>query len=165
MNKKLHVFSALFALGIAIFLPPTAGAQTAKDLVGTWTWVAVETTAPDGTKAQPFGPSPEGLVIFDSAGRFNWLISRPNRAKFVSKRRDQGTEDENKATVQGCLGYSGTYAVADQVIAFNIEASTYPNDEGAEQKRSFTLTGDELRWSNQTSSVGGSAVAVLRRQK
>ena len=111
------------------------------------------------------GRARKALVIFDSAGRFNWLISRPNRAKFVSKRRDQGTEDENKATVQGCLGYSGTYAVADQVIAFNIEASTYPNDEGAEQKRSFTLTGDELRWSNQTKLVGGSAVAVLRRQK
>lgn len=142
-----------------------ANAQIDKRLTGAWEWVAVETTASDGTTAQPFGPNPQGSIIFDSTGRFSWLISRPNRAKFASKRRDQGTDEENKATVQGSLGYYGTYAVSDNTLIFRIEASTYPNDEGAEQKRSFTLTDDELLWSNQTSSVGGSAVAVLRRRK
>ena len=153
------------ALAVVGAMCGDACAQIDNRLIGAWKWVAVETTASDGTKAQPFGPNPQGSIIFDSAGHFDWLISRPSRAKFASKRRDQGTDEENKATVQSSLGYSGTYAVSENTLILRIEASTYPNDEGAEQKRSFTLTGDELRWSNQTSSVGGSAIAVLRRLK
>jgi len=46
-----------------------------------------------------------------------------------------------------------------------IEASTYPNEEGAEQKRAFTLSGDDLSWRNPTVSTGASGVARLRRLK
>jgi hypothetical protein len=165
MSKKVCFFSALCALGISLTLPIITRAATVTDLIGTWSWVAVETTAPDGTKAQPFGPHPQGSLMFDAGGHFNWLISKPNRPKFAAKRRDKGTDEENQATVQGSLAYSGTYSVTGDTLTLKIEASTYPNDEGAEQKRSFTLTGDELRWSNQTSSVGGSATAVLHRLK
>jgi len=44
-----------------------------------------------------------------------------------------------------------------------IEASTYPNEEEAEQKRIFTLEGEELAWKNPTVSTGASGVARLRR--
>ena len=53
---------------------------------------------------------------------------------FASGRRDQGTDGENKATVQGSLAYAGTYAVDHGNLSMKIEASTYPNEEGAEQK-------------------------------
>jgi hypothetical protein len=139
-------------------------AQTAKDLVGTWTWVSIENTR-DGTKSQLMGPNPKGFIIFDSNGHFVYLLSRPGRAKFAANNREQGTPDENKETVQGSLGYSGTYSVSDKTLIFNVEASTYPNAEGTEQKRSFTLTGDELTYHNPAATVGGTADAVLRRVK
>ncbi len=140
-----------------------ASAQRDEKLVGTWEWVSVDNTAPDGSRTQPFGPKPSGYLIFDSDGRFFWLISRPGRAKFASSRRDQGTPDENKATVQGSLAYCGTYSVHHDILAMRIEASTYPNEEGAEQRRAFTLIDDQLTWRNPTVSTGASGVAVLRR--
>ena len=162
MNRR----SMLTATTMALLALPTGGAvgQTAKDLVGTWEWVSLNLTR-DGTKSQPFGANPKGYIIFDSNGRFAYLLSQPGRAKFAANNREQGTPDENKATVAGSLGYSGTYSVSDKTLIFKIEASTYPNAVGDEQKRSFTLTGDELKYTNPTPTAGGTAEAVLRRVK
>jgi hypothetical protein len=165
MNRR----SMLTATTMALLALPTGGAvgQTAKDLVGTWTWVSVDLTRPDGTKYQPFGPTPKGYVIFDSNGRFAYLLSRPGRPKFAANNRDEGTAEENKASVQGVIAYSGTYSVNDKTLIWNIEASNYPNAEGQEQKRTITLTADELRWTNPAPTVagGGTAQTVLRRVK
>ena len=138
-------------------------AQDAMDLVGTWEWLSVDNTWPDGSKVQPFGPKPGGYLSFSSDGRFVWLITRPGRAKFASGKRDQGTPEENKATVQGSLAYCGTYAISNDTLIMKIEASTYPNEEGAEQRRAFTLSGGELTWKNPAVSTGASGVARLRR--
>jgi Lipocalin-like domain len=92
MNRR----SMLTATTMALLALLTGGAvgQTAKDLVGTWTWVQVDLTRPDGTKYQPFGTNPKGFVIFDSNGRFAYLLSRPDRPKFAANNRDQGTPEE-----------------------------------------------------------------------
>jgi len=155
---------SLLMLGVALHAGDALG-QTGKDLVGTWTWVSVDLVRPDGTKVQPFGPNPKGLIIFDANGHFAYLLTRPGRAKFVANNREQGTPEENKATVEGSLGYSGTYSVSDKTLIFKIEATTYPNAEGTEQKRSFTLMGDELKWTNPAPTTGGTAEAVLKRVK
>ena len=155
---------SLLFLGVALPAGDAVG-QTAKDLVGTWTWVSVDNVRPDGTKVQPFGPNPKGLIIFHANGRFAYLLTRPGRPNFAANNRDQGTPEENKATVQGSLGYSGTYSVSGKTLIFKIEASTYPNAVGDEQKRSFTLTGDELKYTNPTPTAGGTAEAVLKRVK
>jgi hypothetical protein len=140
-----------------------AVAQGARDLVGTWEWLTVDNTQPDGTRSQPFGPKPGGYLSFDAAGRFFWLITRPGRAKFASGKRDQGTPEENKATVQGSLAYCGTYAINGDTLIMKIDASTYPNEEGAEQRRTFTLSSNELAWRNPTVSTGASGIARLQR--
>lgn len=69
---------------------------------------------------------------------------------------------------QGSLGMSGTYTVSGNVLTFKVEASTYPNSEGTEQKRTIThFRGDELRYSNQapTNPGGGTAVIAAGRLK
>lgn len=161
--SAIVILAASAALAIGVF--SNAAADAAQDVAGTWEWVSVENTASDGTVTHPFGPKPGGYLTFDPNRRFFWLITRPNRLKFASGRRDQGTADENKATVQGSLAYVGTYAIKDRTLIMKIEASTYPNEEGAEQKRTFTLNGDELSWRNPTVSTGASGVAKLKRLK
>jgi len=167
MMKRFSTFTtailALLFLGVALPASDAVG-QTAKDLVGTWTWVSLHITR-DGTQSQPMGPTPKGFIVFDSNGRFAYLLSRPGRAKFVANNREQGTPEENKATVEGSLGYSGTYSVSGKTLIFKIEASTYPNAEGTEQKRSFTLTGDELKYTNPAPTISGTAEVVLKRVK
>jgi Lipocalin-like domain len=167
MNRRnVLSTSAMTLLGLALSSSYALG-QTAKDLVGTWSWVSVEITRPDGTKYQAFGANPKGFVIFDSNGRFAYLLSRPDRPKFAANNREQGTPEENKAAVLGTLAYSGTYEVNDKTLIFHVEASSYPNAEGVDQKRTITVTGDELRWINPAPTVagGGTANTVLRRVK
>jgi hypothetical protein len=54
--------------------------------------------------------------------------------------------------VQGSLAFCGTYAVSNDTLVLRIEAGTYPNEEGAKQRRALTL--------NPTVSTG---VATLHR--
>ena len=160
---KRFVLFAILAASVLLGVGMAANVSAeSRDIVGTWEWVSVDNTTPDGVTMQPFGPKPGGYLSFDSKGRF-WLITRPGRAKFASGRRDQGTPDENRATVQGSLAYCGTYAISGDILILKVEASTYPNEEGIEQKRTFALDGDQLSWRNPTVSTGASGVARLRR--
>lgn len=92
------------------------------------------------------------------------MTSRSRLPKFASNNRNEGTAEENKAVVQGSISHFGRYTVndADKSITFYIEASTFPNWDGTEQKRPFPMTGDELKWTTAASG-GGSAEVVLKR--
>ena len=164
MRNSIFTFCLLmfasFFLGVS-----NASAQSAKDLVGTWKFVVNETTRADGTKFDTYGHDPKGLIMFDSGGRFSLFIARPDPVKFASNSRLDGTPDEYKAAIQGAISYYGTYAVneEDKTVTFQIEASSFPNWYGAVQKRPFSISGDELRFTNAAGSSGGSVLAVLKR--
>jgi hypothetical protein len=95
------------------------------------------------------------------------MTSRANQEKFASGRRDEGTQDEYKAVVQGSIAHFGRYEVneADKTIVFHIETSTFPKWNGIDQKRPFSVSGDELKWTTPSASSGGSAEVVLKRLK
>src|SRR5262249_25579304 len=78
----------------------------------------------------------------------------------------EGTPEENRALVQGANPHWGRYAVStsDQTILFKIDHAFFPNWEGTEQKRPFTLTGDRLTWI-AAASTGARAEVVSRRAK
>jgi Lipocalin-like domain len=53
---------------------------------------------------------------------------------------------------------------ADQTLNMKVEASSFPNWTGQDQKRTFTLSGDDLNLVNPAASVGaGFATIVLKR--
>lgn len=151
-------------------LAPTArdvGAQQKSlrdQLVGTWVYVANDIVRPDGTRVPQFGPQPQGLAMFDSAGHYVLLTARSGQPKFASNNRMTGSPEENQSVVQGSIAHFGTYSVneADKTITFRIELATFPNWNGSEQTRPFVLTGDQLKWTTAASS-GGTAEVVLRR--
>lgn len=159
---------ALVFLGVTLTTVDAVGQEkTLKEqLVGTWTYVSVDTVNPDGSRVPMYGPNPQGLASFDSNGRYILLISRSGQPKFASNNRMEGTPEEYKAVVQGMNAHFGRYTVneADKTITFHIETSTFPNWNGAEQKRPFTITGDEFKWTTAGSS-GGLAEVVLKRAR
>ena len=148
-----------FLSGLAVAQKKTLKEQ----LVGSWLIVTADNIRPDGSRFQSLGPNPKGIMMFDANGWFSFQIAQPGRPKFASDNRLQGTAEENKATVQGSLAYCGTYSVHNDMLVMRIEASTYPNDEGAEQRRAFTLSDGQLTWKNPIVSTGASGVATLRR--
>ena len=136
MNRLIMPITALI-LGLGMALPWNAAvAQSAKDLVGTWNLVSVTNTQ-DGKKTDLFGPNPKGVLVFDANGRYALVFLRSDLPKFTSTNRATGTPEENKAVVQGSIAHFGAYSVDDnnKTIIFRIEASTFPNWSGAEQKR------------------------------
>ena len=168
MNPSRMLAMAVMALLLGIALPLGSAVGQQKTLqgqiVGTWAYVSVDIVRPDGTRVPLFGPNPSGLAIFESNGRYLLLTARADRPKFASNNRNNGTVEENKAVVQGSIAHFGRYVVneADKTLVFQIETSTFPNWNGVEQKRPFTLTEDELKWTTAASS-GGTAEVVLKR--
>jgi hypothetical protein len=160
--------AALLVAIVLASLTVRAVAQTAKDIVGTWTLVSNQNVNPDGTKVQPFGPNPSGILIFDGSGHYSIQVMRGGQAKFASNDRTKGTPEENQLTVQNNNPHFGMYTVDEtsHVIIFKIEHAMFPNWEGTEQRRPFTLTGDELKYTVAASSLGvGTGEVVWRRAK
>jgi hypothetical protein len=151
IRRSLLAWGAIAAMGLAL-AAGDAVAQSAKDLVGTWTVVS----------APGIGPNPAGMVMFDGNGRFLQLLLRPDLPKYASNNRMEGTPEENKATIQGSIGFFGTYTVSGTDLIRHIEGSSYPNWTGTDQKlTSLMLTGDELKWTNPAPSGGGSPVLMV----
>jgi hypothetical protein len=143
----------------------SAMAQTAKDLVGTWSNVSNVTLHPDGKRTDNFGPKGSGMLILGADGRFVVLNINPETPKFASNNRAQGTPEENKAAVLGAIGLFGTYALDGKVIRMKVEGSTYPNWTGTEQTRNIvSFSADEFKWT-VAGSLGGTGELVWKRIK
>jgi hypothetical protein len=138
----------------------------AKDLVGTWTLASVVTER-EGTKSETYGPNAKGLLLFDANGRYSIIFVAADLPKFASGNRSKGTADESKAVVAGSLAHFGRYVVdeADKSFTFQVERATFPNWEGKNLKRSFVITGDELRFMDPHASAGGVATTTFERAK
>jgi hypothetical protein len=163
MNR--FVAFAAMALGLSFVLPVPAVAQTAKDLIGTWTNVSNVNVRPDGSRVDTFGPNGKGVTIFESNGHYTSVTLTSDLPKFASGNRNTGTPEENKAVVQGSLAHYGTYSVADKVITLKVEGSTWPAWAGTDQKRTIiSFTGDEIKWS-LPASIGGTAEVGWKRVK
>ena len=137
-----------------------------QQLIGTWSLVVTAVHRKDGAKADVFGPSPNGVLMFQPDGHFVLINTRPGRPKYASGNRVQGTPDEFRDTVLGSIAYFGTYTVdeAKKEFILKIRGSTFPDYEGTEQVRPFSIVGDELRSVNPNPSQGGPPLdLVLKR--
>jgi len=155
---------SLLLLEVCMFVGGAVAQQSTKtlteQLVGTWTLVEVFYTTQNGTRVDSLGTGPRGRLRLDGDGTFTCQIMRSGLPKFKSNNREEGTAEENKAVVQGTISYFGAYSVneAERILAVHIEACSYPNFDGVDQKRPFTLKGDRLTFTNKNSSVAGSIV-------
>jgi hypothetical protein len=101
-------FITASALSFGVFSPrEEAVAQTANELVGTWTLVS-SMLEKDGKTTDFYGPNPKGQLMYDANGHFSVIITRSDLAKFASNNREAGTPEENNAVVQGSFAYFGT---------------------------------------------------------
>lgn len=160
---------AMVVVGVALLVGEGVSQEkTLQDqIAGTWMYVSVDTVRPDGSRSPMFGSNPQGMASFDGNGRYVLLTARPDLPKFASNNRMEGTPEEYKAVAQGAIAHFGRYTVneSEKTITFHIETSTFPNWNGIEQKRPFTINGDELKWTTPAASGGGSGEVVLRRAK
>jgi hypothetical protein len=173
-GEKMMLRKLAIVIVLCLFVAASVSAQQEagylkKQIVGTWMLVSAEATNVDGSKFLPFGPTPSGMAVFDGNGHVVMLNMSSTLPKFATNNRATGTPEENKAIVTGSLGLFGTYTIneTENAVAWRIEACTFPNWVGQEQKRPITLlTAEELRYINPAPTVGGpSMLFVWKRVK
>src|ERR1700688_3021204 len=145
--------AAMTALGLAVLSGSVVAQQkTLKEqLLGTWTLVSSDQMRPDGSKLKQFGANPTGVNVFDANGRFFVIVASADDSKIASIDPNKTNSEEGAGLIPESIAYYGTYTVneAEKVINLHLEASTFPNLVGTDQKRIITsLTADELRYSN-----------------
>ena len=163
MNR--FVMSVAASAVFSCIAAPGAKAQTSQDLVGTWTLVSAVVQLGD-TKMDVFGPDPSGTLVFDRNGHYALIFLRRDLPKITSNNRLSQTADESRTIAKGSIAHFGTYSVDEtgKALVFRIESSTFPNWNGAEQRRPFSLSGDELTYISP-GSFGVAAQVVVRRAK
>ena len=147
--RSTIAISLMTALGLALLPISAVGQQQSmkEQLVGAWSLVSFELVRQDGSKQSTFGANPKGIAFFDAGGHYIITVMRSGRANYAINSASEGSVEENKATAQGTITYFGTYSVneAARTIAIHIDGSSFPNWNGADQKRIFAITGDQLK--------------------
>ena len=137
-----------------------------KDIAGAWSVLSVVNEI-DRKKVDLFGPHPQGQFIFTPDGHFSINIIRSGRTKFASNNSKAGTAEENREAMSGTLSLFGTYTInSDGWQTLQIVGSSFPNWDGAKQKRLVRIRGDEMTYENPTAPTGsGHVVLMLRRAR
>jgi hypothetical protein len=174
MNRRSNLtFFAIAGLGLAL-LPSSIIAQQGslrQELVGTWTLVSAGVTTPNGTKRQPFGTNPKGMLIFDANGQYATVFGQSVRPKFNNP--DQPTTEERAAAQASFAANYGTWSVneADNTLTFKFDGALVPNNEGSEvewllaREGTRQHVGDELKLSRPGAASGSRVEFVYRRPR
>lgn len=166
-NVKQTVAVALtsmsFCLAAASYCAP---ARADSPLAGTWTLVAADVQHPDGSRAHDYGADPKGLFMVDAKGNYSLQIFKTEREKFASEDKSRASAAEYKSAVMGSSTHFGTLSVDTdhKTLFFHIQHSSFPNWEGTEQKRSYTLKGNELSYFVSPRPNGDIPISVWKRE-
>lgn len=132
-------------------------AKKREQLLGTWLLVS----AKNDKNVDILGSEPLGMLVFDSNGNYTTQVMRSDLPKFASPDRTKATPEESQAAIRGSMALFGKFEVSDErTITLHIVGSLFPNWNGADQKRLFTVKGDELELTNLTNSFGAAATHV-----
>jgi hypothetical protein len=179
MNRRITLAMMTTSLCLAVGLSASDSLAQQKSLkeqlVGTWTLVSSDQVRPDGSKLSQFGANPKGINVFDANGRFFLtvasagflVVASADDTKIVSKDPSSKTNfEEGGGLLVESIAYYGTYTVneVERVAILHLEASTFPNQIGTDQKRTITsLTADELKYSNPAAMPGVQVHQVWKR--
>jgi Lipocalin-like domain len=172
MNRRTILATtttALLCLATALSAGDSLAQQKSLQgqLVGTWTLVSSDQVLPDGSKLKQFGANPKGINVFDANGRFFLMVASAGNARIASKDPSNKTNSQEEGgLIVESIAYYGTYTVneAEKVVFLHLDASTFPNQIGTDQKRTITsLTVDELKYSNPAAISGVEVQQVWKR--
>ena len=171
MNRRATLAmttTALLCLAVGLSASDARAQQKSlkEQLVGTWTLVSSDQVRPDGSKLKQFGANPKGINVFDANGRFFLIIASADNSRIAARDPNTTNQEEVGGLIAESIAYYGTYTVNEgvNVITLHLDASTFPNQIGTDQKRTITsLTADELKYSSPAVTSGVQVHQVWKR--
>jgi hypothetical protein len=161
--KQMISLTATVLLLSVLLSESNSAAQTANDQFRGSSWrIVAGSLERGGRKVHWTAPRLQGFLVFDASDHFLVVIMRPA----TSKPGQTGTVGEKAPVLHRSVSCFGTYSIndAEHTINVHIVGSTFPKWAGTDQKRRFTLAGDELQWTNASPS-GGVGTAELTWQR
>jgi hypothetical protein len=124
---------------------PPPGAM-ASQLIGVWTLVSYTDEQKGRQHTHPFGPKPEGFLIYTADGFVSAQLMKPGRSAFRSRDWHNGTLEEYVECGSGYIAYCGTYEVDEEneTVTHIPSVALLPNLIHGEQLRTIKLNGDRL---------------------
>jgi hypothetical protein len=125
---------------------PTRAGKLAGQLIGVWALVSYTDEQPNSEDTCPFGPEPQGFLIYTADGFVSAQLMKPDRRAFQSQDWDHGTPQEYQASGSGYIAYCGRYEVDEQngTVTHIPSVALLPNLIHGRQCRSIDLEGDRL---------------------
>lgn len=131
--KFLNCGMIVVAVAVAVHAYGQKGPkqQPANRVVGMWRPVTIKGTL-HGVASQPFGPHPDGLLVFDDNLHFVECIVNPDLPRFAAPDRQNGKPDEIRTAFMGSLSLFGTYSVNSkgEFTGNHVDGATFPNWKG-----------------------------------
>lgn len=166
----------LAGVALALFVPLTAaqtlaskeqttsGVSVRAQLIGSWRLVSRQSRRANGALEVDPGLStvPFGVLIYDESGHVAAQLSRRERTVAMvgeeceAAATTKGTSDTAQ-TILGYDAYFGTYTINEQagIVTHHLEAALWPGDIGKDIVRHFTISGDHLTITFDTTTREG----------
>ena len=163
MKKTLILLFFLLCGCVAMAQNSETNKTGGNSIAGTYTLILVDNILADGSRVHLYGDNPHGLLVFDDKGNYTLQIMSDSRPKFAAGDKSKGTDDENRVAVKGCNTHFGTYTIdgTTHTITFNILHASFPNWEGTQQKRPFTLIGGVFKYTVPTPTTGSAVTGEV----
>ncbi len=120
-------------------------------LLGTWKLVSWTVSGSSGdTISDPFGSSPQGLLVYTEAGWMSAAICRSNRSLFPAGQSLRSVEAGLLAQAYtSYFHYAGPFSVGERSVIHTVAMSHNPNFVGTQQVRQFVFSEDGLTLSGE----------------
>ena len=141
---------AILLLGTALicanaWTAPTDGSVESR-LVGAWRLVQYEDRPDGGPPVFPFGPNPQGLLIYAPTGDMSIQVMKQPHPKVASGDEESITPEEKQALLDSFMAYFGTWTADPTrgVVIHHVVGDLWGVFDGRDEERPFQLSGDRL---------------------
>ncbi len=152
-------FSKFWVVLVAVLVCTQVQAMMEADkFVGAWRLLSAEFRTDDGALAEsPYGPEPQGMLMYDAHGSMAAQLAHKNRNPFVVPDRLAGTTEEIKAAFETYQAYYGRYKVDERehVVIHTVTQALLPNWVGSEQRRGYKFQDGKLILRTPPITIGG----------
>jgi hypothetical protein len=161
MSVRMNIGQLCATLLVVIASAEVHAMMEADKFIGAWRLVSTEYHADDGSPAEsPYGPEPQGLLIYDAHGSMSAQLAQKGRKPFAINDRMAGTSDEIKAAFQTYQAYYGRYKIDERehVVTHTVVQALLPNWVGTEQRREYKFKDGKLILRTPPMLIGGRRV-------
>lgn len=94
--------------------------------------------------SEPFGPDPDGLIVYDRSGWMSATMSSRRRSPFSGASAASASVESKAKALDEYLAYTGQWWLEGQTIVHRVNCSLNPILIGTEQRRDALISGESL---------------------